>query len=479
MNGTLLHKAHTIKYTFESRLDKVKIKVNSTYSSLVISLFSFVIALNLVNLFLQNNVLTYVIGILAIMCIGISFHRTDKFIKYTGSIFLLIGIAIIIITDESFLTIPTKMLSMLDLLGLIIVLPFITSIIKVGKYEHNVNKLLKANIHHLGQVYNRGSLSSFLVGSFLNLATLPLLINSLLRNLSNVSSRVKNKLISQSVLRGYSLCLIWSPMELLVAMTVDVTGVGYTTYLPWLLLLSFLLLLLDWLTGLKYKKYLYEKGDSGHEPLSMYNYKKMAIMIFALALFITSVNLFRNGTNIGFITSVTLVIIPFSIAWSLLIKRFRAYLSYSVKSWQRSTSKLQNYFFLFLSAGFFITMLKETSIFSYMQHPFLLAAEYPILLFVMIQVIFLLFAMVGFHPLVTFSILGEILKPLMATISPISIGFVLIMSSLSTAVAGPYNLSVSLTGSMLKTNPYFVSLWNLFFALLFGSAGTILALFFL
>lgn len=457
----------------------MKTKIEQFHSSMAICLYSLLIGLYLFNLFAQIHILTYVTGILAIISIMISFSKTDKFIKYTGSIFLVIGILIAVMIDESFLNIPYKMLSMLDLLGLLSILPFITSIIKIGKYEHSVNKLLKANIHHLGQVYYRGSLSSFLVGSFLNMATLPLLINSLLKNLSTVSKEVKNKLISQSVLRGYSLCLIWSPMELLVAMTVDVTGVGYTTYLPWLLFLSLLLLLTDWLMSFKYKKYIYIKEDSKTESLNMFNLRKIAIMIFALALFITSVNMFRNVTNIGFITSVTLVIIPFSLIWSLLIKRFKAYLNYSVKSWQRNTSKLQNYFFLFLSAGFFITMLKETAIFSFMQQPFFAAAQYPVMLFAFIQIIFLMFAMVGFHPLVTFSILGEILKPLMATISPISIGFVLIMSSLSTAVAGPYNLSVSLTGAMLKTNPYSVSLWNLLFALLFSSAGTILALFFL
>lgn len=460
-------------------MDKVEARLENAYSSIVIWLFSLLIFSHLINLFAKLNFLTYITGILAIICIIIAYRKTDKLIRRTGSIFLIIGIFITILQQDSILHIPFKMTSMLDLLGLIFILPFITSIIKVGKYEHSVNKLLKTNLKHLGQVYCRSSLSSFLLGSFLNMATLPLLINVLKKNLSNVASPLKNKLISQTVLRAYGLCLIWSPMELLVAMTVDITGVNYVTYLPWLLFLSILLLLIDWIKGQSYKKVYYEVNGFENTSLSIGNYKNILVMVLGLALFIICVNIFRGYFNLGFITTVTLVIFPFSSIWAILIKRFKSYLNYSVQMWKRNTSSLQNFFFLFLSVGFFITMLKETAIFNYLQQPFLTAAHYPIILFVLIQVLFLACAMVGFHPLVTFSILAEILKPVMAIISPMSIGFVLIMSSLSTAMSGPYNISVSLTGSMLNTNPYQVSFWNLLFALLFSSAGTVIALFFL
>lgn len=454
-------------------------KQEETYYSIVISLFSLLILLHLINIFLQSNVITYITGILAIFSLIIAYFKTDKLYRYIGSLFIIIGISIFIFQQKSLQLIPYKMTSMLDLLGLIFILPFITSIIKVGKYEHSVNKLLKTNVKDLGQVYYRSSFSTFLLGSFLNIGTLPLLINVLKKNLSNVKNSLKNMLISQTTLRAYAICLIWSPMEILVVMTVDLTDVSYTTYLPWLLLLSTFLLLSDWLIGLKYKKFNYQLEGIDQIRLSIKIYKKIGVMILGLVLFITSVNMFRDFFNLGFITAVTLIILPFSSVWAIFIKRLKRYLIYSVKTWKRKTSSLQNFFFLFLSVGFFITMLKETTILSYLQQPFLLASQYPIFLFVMIQIIFLALAMVGFHPLVTFSILAEIIKPILLIISPVSIGLVLIMSSLSTVMAGPYNISVSLTGSMLNTNPYQVSFWNILFALFFSSSGTILALFFL
>lgn len=43
-------------------------------------------------------------------------------------------------------------------------------------------------------------------------------------------------------------------------------------------------------------------------------------------------------------------------------------------------------------------------------------------------------------------------------------------------MAGPYNITVSLTGSLLHQNPYRVSFWNIGFAFLYSSMGTMIAL---
>jgi hypothetical protein len=102
--------------------------------------------------------------------------------------------------------------------------------------------------------------------------------------------------------------------------------------------------------------------------------------------------------------------------------------------------------------------------------------HWPVLLFLLIQVLFLGLAMIGFHPLVTISILGEAIQPLLGEINPLSFAVVLISSGLSTVMAGPYNITVSLTGSLLHQNPYRVSFWNIGFAFLYSSMGTMIAL---
>jgi len=103
----------------------------------------------------------------------------------------------------------------------------------------------------------------------------------------------------------------------------------------------------------------------------------------------------------------------------------------------------------------------------------------PLLLFVTIQFLFLLLAMIGFHPIVTISLLGSVLHIVLETMNPLSIAIVLAISGLTTVTAGPFNVSVSLTGNLLQINPYQVSWSNLGYALLFGSVGSLIGLFLL
>lgn len=145
----------------------------------------------------------------------------------------------------------------------------------------------------------------------------------------------------------------------------------------------------------------------------------------------------KRVLDIGFLSAVALVIIPYSFLWALSMKRFRSFLAYR-------TLSFKSYMVLFLAVGFFTSTLNETSLMHYIQRPFEMLASIPVLLFITIQVLFLGLAMVGFHPLVTISILGSILQPIIGMIDPVSLAIVLTTSGLSTATAGSYNIPVSI-----------------------------------
>jgi hypothetical protein len=73
----------------------------------------------------------------------------------------------------------------------------------------------------------------------------------------------------------------------------------------------------------------------------------------------------------------------------------------------------------FIAVGFFISVLIESGYTNILLQPFALLAEKRFLLFVSIQCLFSGLAMVGFHPLVTISISGQILEPFIPTIKKI------------------------------------------------------------
>ncbi|WP_078553442.1 hypothetical protein [Bacillus alkalicellulosilyticus] len=442
-------------------------------------LYSALIGLFFLSIFIHSFILDYLVGFMAILAILFSFKDAKKLYQIAGSVFILIALLLFNETGRPWYEMPFLATSTVILIAIFYVLPFINSIIVIGRYDQSVNKLLKTKSTHLGQLYYRASITSFLLGSFLNIATIPLVQQVLKKNLKHLAGKLQHKFISQTMLRGYALCLVWSPMEILVAITIDITGVSYLKLLPWMLLFSVLLLVIDWAIGWRFKKYATDQGQKSEVMIGKRNIRKIIMMLVYLALFISTIIVIRESFELNFLTTVALVIVPYSFLWAFSIRRIKSYTLYSVKMWKTRTANLQNYTVLFLSVGFFISVLRESGHISILQQPLLLLVNNPLLLFVMIQLLFLSLAMVGFHPLVVISILGEILVPVLSILNPLSIGIVLITSSLSTIMAGPYNITVSLTGVLLDENPYQISIWNLGYAFLFSSIGTIMALFLL
>jgi hypothetical protein len=438
-------------------------------------LYSFLILLYVGNLFMGIKAIDYVTGILAILAIGFSFKPSGNLYKVTSLVFLITGLLILLYIGIPVTSIPFFMSSTLMILALFYVLPFVNTIVSAGRYDQSASKLLKARIRNLGQLYSRGLFVSFILGIFLNVATVTITEGVLRKNLQKVTGKVRDTFISQAVLRGYALSLTWSPMEIIVAVTIDITGVDYLKFLPWLLLFSVTLLAAESLTPIRYRKYVLNSGDVSEEKMDRKNIWKIASLFFVLVLFITLITIVRREFQLNFMTAVTLVIPPFTFLWAIAIRRLPKFLSYGLGKWKQRVTGMHNFFLLFLSLGFFISILQESGYIAIFQKPLMAMQDYPMLLFILIQVLFLGLAMIGFHPLVTISMIGEIVQPVLPAISPLSMSIVLITSALSTVMAGPYNITVSLMSDILSRNPYRISMWNIGFAFLFSSFGTIIA----
>ncbi|WP_077624564.1 hypothetical protein [Sediminibacillus massiliensis] len=438
------------------------------YSMLIISYYT--------SLFLDSRELTYFSGILAVIALCYSFPKAQKIYKVMGIFFSLTGLFLYIGQGKSILKLPEFTTSTVTLLSVMFVLPFISSAVIVGRYDRNVNKLLKEKAANLGQLYTRTSVVSFLLGSFLNIATLPLVQSVAAKNLRDKSKDLKDKFISQSLLRGYAFSLSCSPIELLIVLSVDITSTSYISILPLLLLFVGVMFGINLLFARNYQTFeLDTAAETNQSPLTKRVVSKIVALIVYLILFISVIVTVNHFADLGFLEIVTIVIVPYSFLWALSIRRIKSFLLYSVPRWKANTISLSNFMALFLSVGFFLSVINDSFLIEYIHYPFEVLTSSPFLLFVFIQILFLGLAMVGFHPLVTISILGGVLTPFLGTINPISIALVLITSGLSTVMAGPFNISVSLTGSLLARNPYRISYWNLLFAFIFSSAGTLLA----
>ncbi|WP_456275211.1 hypothetical protein [Bacillus sp. AK128] len=441
-------------------------------------IYTFILVVYTVNIFWGNSLIDLLVGILAIPMLMLSFFGASKLFRILGSLFISVGVILFITSNLSVGSIPEFMTVNMPLLAFLLVLPWMNSIVRAGRYDRRLKEMMEDNVSNLGKLYVRSSFTTYILCTFINISALSLTQEILMNNLSKAKKKLRDSFISRITLRAFALALAWSPMEIMVAMTIEATGVSYLKYLPWLVLISVFVLLIDWWNGRRrFKDFPYEPAETRRirkldpQKVTIYIIKLISALIVFLTLVVTAGNVF----HLNFILSVTLVILPFSFGWAILMKRTRSFIHIGWKSWKIRSNNIQNFVVLFLSLSFFTSTLNETPFLQLIQQPFIAAEGSPLLILLLIQFTYLGMTLIGVHPVATIGILAEVIQPLFSFVNPLSIGIVLIVGALTTATVGAYGVTVTLTSMNTKQNPYRIMIRNMPFSLFYGTLGTLLA----
>ncbi|MBP1931433.1 hypothetical protein [Ammoniphilus resinae] len=436
-------------------------------SSLLLYVYTAPILLYVISQFAEIPYLRAVIGITTLLALLLSLSYAKGLYLTSGILFLVAGGGLFGYNQLPLSSLILYFDQMLGLLSLFFVLPFINSIIRVGHYDKNLSILLQDKVTSLGKFYRRSFFVTHILSPLLLIATLPLIKNSLNVTLKELPGDRFNKFCVQSILRGYTLALMWSPMEVLVGTTLDITKSKYYLVIPIILFIVITAVLCDWaMSSFRFKGI--ELPDKPGKRISYKTvYKKIIQLISMLLVLVLLVTWTEQTLGKGYLFSVVLLIIPVSVIWAVLIGKSKRYTDVTLPYWKKGTKGLSNYFFMFTSAGFFVQMLSKSELLTYLEPVFTLASEKTFLFYLLIGGYFLLSAFLGFHPLVTLTLIGELLQPVLPHVQVIPLTVVLITSSLATAMYSPYNLSVSIMSDLLKVNSYRIGYWNLLFTLFF------------
>ncbi len=126
---------------------------------------------------------------------------------------------------------------------------------------------------------------------------------------------------------------------------------------------------------------------------------------------------------------------------------------------------------------FFTGSLNDSPALNLIQRPIILVADYPIVLLIMIQVLFMLMSMFGVHPVATMGVIGGISTMLIDILNPLSLAIILVTAGVSTVPIGTYGLVVTITSMSLRQSPYLITYYNLIYSLIFGTVGILVAYF--
>jgi hypothetical protein len=354
---------------------------------------------------------------------------------------------------------------MLYLLALFAVVPLLSAPVKLGGYSQAIQTVLRGRIAGVFQLNCLVTTLSFLCGSFMSMAAVPIMMTSMGPVVSSYPVKDNARFMAVSATYGYVLPILWTPVSGVVGVVLYSLHVDWLALFPILFALSVVSLFANWIIF-----YLLEVRGSGQsmlrtEPLQSglaSPIPRLAQMVLGIVLLVVSIALLEQWLQIGLITVVTLVSVPFALAWSVVIGQGRRFLKEAGQQLVTRLPHMADQFAIFLSAGFFARAM-HLSGFDHAANLMFLHLHDAVgtqLFLILMPVMALVASFLGVHPLVAIALLGESLKPEVLGITSTQLAITLVGSSVLTYMQGPFSGTLGLVQSINQVSTFRLSLWN-------------------
>lgn len=438
-------------------------------------IFVSAIIIYLINQLFSHPILEVAMSIAALFAVICSITYVGKIPLIFGLLFLTFGIFLMVTSGAPLREYVFAFGPMLNLLTLFTLIPILALPIRLGDYSKDVENVIKKKVKNSNQLYMVSSGVSYFLSSFMNLASLPMAYYAIRPSLKNYPIEDKERFMARSITRGFGMPVLWTPVTPIVGIVIEMTGVNYGSMIPLLIPLSIAGLLMDWMMVTLYtrkKEHAIVQREMTRAEKEMAatieTYKNNSIarlshILIAIVLLNLVIITIEQFKDFSFILLISLLVIPFSFIWSLVLGKIKEYFSGLKNHFKTHLPKMKDQFFLFLSAGFFISAIhisgmNETinSIVGEVIH-----VTGVQLFLVILPFIPLLFAFAGLHPAVTFVLIVEALDSNALGISPFLLALAMIGSAVPAFLMGPYNATIGVMSNIVHRDPFKISNWNI------------------
>jgi hypothetical protein len=439
------------------------------------------ILLYLINELFTGIHLSPAISVICLLIVMLTALRVSKFVRVIGGTFLVLGLIMMVKSEAGLKDILFSFGPMLNLLTLFALVPLLAQPIKLGNYSENIQGFISRRVKSSTSLYSLTSGISYFFSIFMNLATLPMTYFSVRPAADAFPLEDKERFMSRAITHGFSMPLMWAPVTPIVGIVIDMTGVKWGGMLPYVLPLSVMGLLLDWYLGgyrkrgksasYRTRSTIDETAATIEKPDGRTGPGKLSHILMAIIIFNIVIAIMEHWLSLSFLIVVSLLVIPFAFIWCGMLGKARDFRSGLANHYHHHLLKMKDQFFIFLSAGFFISAI-EFSHTDHVVNEWITAFKDTIgieIFVLLIPLIPLILAFAGLHPAVALALLAGTLDPHSLDISPYILTVSMLAGAVSAFLMGPYNATIGLMSTIVKTSSFKVSNWNFIFTVSFLS----------
>ncbi|KIL37363.1 hypothetical protein SD71_01425 [Cohnella kolymensis] len=334
------------------------------------------------------------------------------------------------------------------------------------------------NVRSTIKFYTLVSSVSYIMGVLLNLAAVPMMYHSIKSSVERLLSSNRSKFLSVAIIHGYVLPVIWTPLSGVVGVFIALTNVDWLSIAAELFLISICGLLFNWIffyfTAFKSNVYPVRTNDENHEmadeiaaaaePITNRETKKkltqVGIAVVCLILLIVGIDHF---SSIGLVLTATLIAVPFAWIWSLMIGKGKECAKGTSAHFKKFIPTMSEQFAIFLSAAFFAQSIKYSHV-DVQINDFILSFNHWIgegIFLMFLPLVPLVFSFLGFHPIVSATLLAQALNPALMGISPEHMTVALLGGAVLTFYIGPFSGTLGVMSSLIRVSSFKILTWNL------------------
>lgn len=400
------------------------------------------------------------VGLFAIL---ISWFAAAKIFKIVSAAFIIVALILALTSDQTLLSLYEYTLSNIPLVMFFSMMPWISVIFKIGGMEASLTQTIQDKNNYMPNIYMKTFLNSGFLSVFLNISGTYIVQNIVKQLFSNAHIKTRNDIIATATARAFAVIMMSAPLELIIVISIDYTGVSYLTMLPWLFIISFI----GFLTEIIYsrKEFKDVKVDLPYTEID----NKMLIrslikMLAILIVFVAIVIIVSQNTELSFILTIGLALFPFSLIVSALLGFAWRFLKEGFLAWKHHNNHLQNFVVLFIPLGIFSGAFSNSALPEVMQSVLSNVGGVMIVLFIVAAVFIGGMSLLGVHSVASVAIIYDVLLPVIDEASLLSFIIVVVAAGVGTTAYSPYSTVANVTVQNINISPYYMLRRNKWFA---------------
>ncbi|MBO0959997.1 hypothetical protein J1P26_09700 [Neobacillus sp. MM2021_6] len=410
---------------------------------------------------------------ISILLLLITFYKSGKTFSIIAGIFLGLGFWILISNHISVSEYWRYFGSSTNILTLLIVAPLFSIPIKLGAYHRTVEVIFRNRVYQPNHVHGLLSFFTFALSSLMSMAAIAV-SHSIFHNMTRKFPKtISEKIEFSSYARGNALALVWSPVGVTVGAAISGTHSNATLVIGVSLSFALFIILIDYLmVSVLMKKskeqFAVVSGPSVHpEPISAKHWISIMTVGLVIILFVTATLVLHHFWELTIIDIVIVLIILFSVFWSLFLKKTRKFVSQLKLKMTQGISVLSSQLLLFISVGFF------TQVFINVGHLNQLAImieklQHTLGPFIIIIIVLIAASgiQLGLSPALIAVLMVETIPFHVLHIRPEWFAFAVAAGALSLSAASPFSVTVNTVSPVLQRIQTDISKMNYGFSIM-------------